>query len=88
MNRRKAYYRQGEKEILDRAKLHITQVIKTSLATRVRLKQKFAAGFLGTSQAQISRIETENVSSLTFNQLFRLLARLEPNFQILIAAPA
>lgn len=77
-----------EEEALTRAKIHLALVIRHSLATKLHLRQKHAAKFLQTSPASMSRIERGVVSGLTFNQLFRLLARLEPNFQILVAPEA
>lgn len=44
-----------------------------------------AANWLGTSRAVISKIRHRRVEELSLNQLFFFLARLRPNFQILIS---
>jgi hypothetical protein len=44
-----------------------------------------AAAWLGTSRSVISKIRGQRVEELSFNQLFFFLARLRPNFEILIS---
>jgi hypothetical protein len=41
--------------------------------------------YMGTSKAIVSSIENERVHRLSFNQLFRYLVYLEPNFELLIS---
>jgi len=50
-----------------------------------RRTQKELAHRLGTTESCISRVRNRKVDNVTFNQLFRYLAVLNPNFKIMIA---
>lgn len=47
--------------------------------------QMQAALRLRTSQACVSRVESYRVEQLTFNQLFRYLARLSPHLKVTVS---
>lgn len=55
------------------------------LAYRKRLNQKMLARYIGTSEANVSRVIRHRFDQISVNQLFRYLTILEPNFRILIS---
>ncbi len=67
------------------AKAELSQAIENAILRR-QWSQRFAAGALGTSQANISRaMNPESAKALSFNQLFRYLSRCDVRFKIMIS---
>jgi DNA-binding Xre family transcriptional regulator len=71
-------------ERLNLAKEEICIALRKSMA-RKRWNQTELAEWLGTTRSCVCRVQARNVKELTFNQLFRYLSVLEPEFKILIS---
>lgn len=71
-------------EALNRCKFHLCHQIDR-LITRERWTQKQAAYYLGTSQANVSRVGNKKLDQLSMTQLFNYLCKLSGNFRLLIS---
>lgn len=78
------WWHRPPEEKLNQIKLEICCVLDREFAF-TQLTQKELAKKLGTSQSNISRVENKKIEELTFNQLFRFLAVVNPNFKILVS---
>lgn len=79
--------RMEEQDKLNELKFEMCMIIDKELSYhRVSQRgQKYAAAYLGTSQANISRVVRKKVEQLTFNQLFRYLIALRPDVRIMFS---
>jgi hypothetical protein len=73
-----------EKRALDEAKRHLCWMIRKSMA-RKQENQSHLAFRIGTSRARVCQVQCGHIEGLTFNQLFRYLSKLEPDFQMLVS---
>jgi predicted XRE-type DNA-binding protein len=71
-------------EKLNEVKMQLCLEIKRSFRKN-RWDQREAARNLKTSRSCMHHVDALKVEKLTVNQLFKYLARAEPNFEILIA---
>lgn len=76
---------QQEEEKLQDVKIQICLAIRRAMGRQTHYSSTVTAMKLGTSRACVSRVQRAIAKDLTFNQLFRYLVRLEPNFKILVA---
>ena len=81
---RKSDFMPEPKEKLNEIKFEICRVLDHEMHNQ-RRTQKELARRLGTTESCISRVRNRKVDHVTFNQLFRYLAVLNPNFKIMIA---
>lgn len=81
---RRAWYRVYPDEKLDDVKKQICEFLSHEMLYE-QLDQKGMARKLGTSQANVSRVQNLRVEDLTFNQLFKYAAVLCPHFRMLLA---
>jgi ribosome-binding protein aMBF1 (putative translation factor) len=75
---------QRQSEKLDEVKRQMCLVLRRAMA-RSGEPQTNLAYRLGTSRAVVVQVQAGRVKYLTFNQLFRYLARLEPKFEVLFS---
>jgi len=88
MGRAKVKFSEYEIEAINRAKRHMAYVIRQCLANTNHYMQHQMSRHLQICHTTLSRIEKCDIEGLTFNQLFRILARLKPGFRILVATDA
>lgn len=72
------------KEKLNEIEIEICRAIEFEIRL-LYWEQKTIARKLGTSESCVSKVLNRRVNELTFNQLFRYLAVLNPRFRILIS---
>lgn len=85
MPTRKRSLQPQEKAALDRAKKYLARVLRDRLERQAHCRQKRSAYQLETSVSLVSAIETGGIDRLSFNQIFRFLVRLEPEFEISVS---
>lgn len=76
---------ENEEKKLEEVKIQICLAIRRAMGRQSHYSSTVTAMKLGTSRACVSRVQRAIAKDLTFNQLFRYLVRLEPNFKILVA---
>jgi hypothetical protein len=74
-----------EQQKLEEIKLEICLAIRQSMARSHHPSTSTFAMRFGTSRASVSRVQRGVTSSLTFNQLFKYMVRLEPGFRLMIS---
>ena len=55
------------------------------IAFRYGMNQRELAFYLGTAESCVSRMMKEKVEAVSYEQLFRFITRLAPNFKFLIS---
>lgn len=71
-------------EKLNESKLHLCQALRFAMA-RSGEDQTYLAFRLGTCRSCGAQVQAGQVDKLTFNQLFRYLARMDTRYQLLVA---
>lgn len=74
-----------EKEKLNKVKAELCWQLRRSMARTNHYSSQLVAYKLGSNRACVSKVQCGRVNDLTFNQLFRYLVRLEPNFKFLVS---
>ncbi len=77
-------YLATENGLLDPMKLELCVAIDRTIQ-RKQLNQRQAAILMGTSRANVSRVQNKTLERLTINQLFHYLARLCPEFRFMLS---
>lgn len=85
MGRRPIWETNSQKEDADRAKDEISIALQR-IQARNQWTQRQMAAYLGTSQSSVSKATaTRTARKLSYNRLFRYLARAEPRFRLMIS---
>ena len=85
MSRKAICYKKPSTETLNELKFEICKAIDWEIGY-FQMGQTEAAAWLGTSQANISRVRRKRVEQLSFNQLFNYLVSLRPDIKMTLSS--